>query len=140
MIAKAKTPLGEKNTHVVYNIPCKCKKYSYTGETNRKWKTRKKEHQDKVRLTYEDIQNGNIESATRRMNEGDGGLAKHYSVCESEVDWENAGIIGKEQKWSQRKYLEGIETIKQKFKGVTPLNSFNKLEHWQGTINSYLKT
>ena len=24
LVAKAKTPLGEKNTNVVYNIPCKC--------------------------------------------------------------------------------------------------------------------
>ena len=60
LISKAKTPLGDKNTHVVYNIPCKCGEYSYTGETDRKWKTRRKEHQDKVRLTKEDIDAGNI--------------------------------------------------------------------------------
>ena len=33
--AKARTPLGEKNTNVTYNIPCGCEGYSYTGETNR---------------------------------------------------------------------------------------------------------
>ena len=32
LTAKAKTPLGDKNSNVVYNIPCGCHKYSYTGE------------------------------------------------------------------------------------------------------------
>ena len=45
---KAKTPLGDKNKNVVYNIPYGCGKYSYTGETDRKWKTRKNELMDKV--------------------------------------------------------------------------------------------
>ena len=79
LISKAKTPLGDKNTNIVYKIPCKCNKYSYTGETDRKWKTRRREHEDKVRLTKEDINAGNVESATKRMNEKDGGLAKHSS-------------------------------------------------------------
>ena len=131
LTTNAKTPLGDKNTHVVYNIPCKCKKYSYTGETNRKWKTRKKEHHDKVRLTKEDIDAGNIQKATERMNTGDGGLAKHASTCSNEVDWENAKIVGRERRWAQRKYLEGIESLRQKDRGVTPLNSYNQLEQWQ---------
>ena len=70
---KAKTPLGEKNNQVVYRIPCGCQKYAYVGETDRKWETRKKEHNDKVRLTHEDLQKGNIDGATKRMNEKDGG-------------------------------------------------------------------
>ena len=27
LVSKAKTPLGDKNSSVVYSIPCKCKKY-----------------------------------------------------------------------------------------------------------------
>ena len=42
---KAKTLLGEKNKNVVYNIQCGCGKFE---ETDRKWKTRKKEQMDKV--------------------------------------------------------------------------------------------
>ena len=42
LVAKAKTPLGEKNANVVYNIPCKCKEFGYTGETYRMWGTRKR--------------------------------------------------------------------------------------------------
>ena len=33
LIQNAKTPLGGKNTDVVYRIPCKSKKRAYTGET-----------------------------------------------------------------------------------------------------------
>ena len=44
LTTKAKTPLGGKNTKIVYKIPCGCDKYSYTGETHRKWETREKEH------------------------------------------------------------------------------------------------
>ena len=120
LITKARTPLGDKNTEIVYRIPCQCKKFSYTGDTHRMWGSRKKEHQDKVRLTKEDIRNGNTERANKRMNEGDGGLAKHASTCLHDIDWDNARIVGKEAKWTQRKYLEGIETLRGKNRGITP--------------------
>ena len=48
LITNAKTPLGDKNTHCVYSIPCKCQKHAYNGETDRKWESRKKEHEAKV--------------------------------------------------------------------------------------------
>ena len=139
LVTNTKNPLGEKNMEVVYNIPCKCKKYAYTGETERKWQTRKKEHQDKVRLTEQDIQSGNTERAQERMNKSDGGLANHATTCPQEIDWENAKIVAKERKWTQRKYLEGIETIRQTNKGIKPLNSYNKMEHWQSVIYSFLQ-
>ena len=104
LTTNAKTPLGNKNTNVVYNIPCKCRKHGYTGETDRKWETREKEHQNKVRLTKQDLEAGNTERAERRMNDGDGGLAKHASTCPLGIDWEGSKIVGREQKWSQRKY------------------------------------
>ena len=103
LTSNAKTPLGDKNSNVVYNIPCKCGDYSYTGETYRKWKTRRKEHEDKVRLTHQDIENGNLEHATERMNERDGGLAKHSTECEEEINWAEAKIVGKEEGRIQRK-------------------------------------
>ena len=139
LASKAKAPLGKKNNQIVYRIPCKCKKNSYNGETYRKWETREKEHKDKVRLTQSDIATGNMDRATKRMNDNDGGLARHSTVCNAGIDWENAKIIGKERRWTQRKYLEGVESIKERSKGVTPLNSYNQLEHWQGTIYSFLE-
>ena len=139
LTTKAKTPLGDKNSNVVYNIPCGCNKYSYTGETHRKWETRRKEHKDKVRLTKQDIDTGNIESATSRMNTNDGGLAKHASTCTEEIKWDDAKITGREQRWTQRKYLEGIESLREKNKGITPLNSYNQLEQWQSTLYPFFQ-
>ena len=42
--SRAQQPLGEKQKYVVYEIPCKCKKAVYVGETSRLFKVRKKEH------------------------------------------------------------------------------------------------
>ena len=137
--SSAKTPLGGKNTNVVYRIPCKCEEHSYTGETDRKWETREKEHQDKIWLTLQDLNNGNNQNAQKRMNEGDGGLAKHASLCPRGIDWQNAKIVAKESSWSQRKFLEGIETLKEKNKGIQPLNSYNQMEQWQSSIYSFLE-
>ena len=87
------------------------------------WETQRKEHQDKVRLTKEDIEKGDMESATERMNSGDGGLAKHSTDCSKGINWEQSRIVGREKNTRQRKMLEGIETIKQKHRGRKPLNS-----------------
>ena len=70
------------------------------------------------------------------MNDGNGGLAKHASFCKERIDWENARIVAKEAKWTQRKFLEGIETLKEKNKGIHPLNSYNKMEQWQPIVYS----
>jgi hypothetical protein len=140
LASKAKTPLGDKNSNVVYDIPCKCEDHGYNGETFRMWRSRKKEHEDKVRLTRRDIDNGNMENAEKRMNEGDGGLARHSTECPQGIDWERSRIVGKEQNTTKRKMLEGVETIKQKLKGRTPLNSYNQMEQWQSTISSFLAT
>ena len=135
LVRKAKTPLGDKNSSVVYNIPCKCEKFGYVGETERKWGTRKGEHEDKVRLTKTDVELGKKEAAEKRMNTGDGGLARHAVACESGINWDEAKIVGREQRWRQRKLLEGIESLRQKDRGVTPLNSYNQLEQWQSTLS-----
>ena len=89
-----------------------------------------KEHQDKVWFTKEDIIMGKIENATKWMNDGDGGLTKHASSCPHDIDWERAKVVAKEHGWSQRKYLEGIENLRQMNEGKIPLNSYNQLEQW----------
>ena len=131
LVSTAKTPLGGKNTNVIYRIPCKCALHTYTGETDRKWCTREKEHRDKVRLTMTDLES---ERVTKRMNGGDGGLAKHAASCSKGIDWEKVKIIGKESGWTQRKYLEGIDTLRQKHEGKVPLNAYNQMEQWQGLL------
>ena len=102
-ITNAKTPLADKNSQVAYIIPCKCKENAYNGETDRMWESRKKEHQDKVRLTLQDAETGDIDKATERTNTGDGGLAKHILTTGHEVDWDNAKIVGRERRWTQRR-------------------------------------
>ena len=134
LVSKAKTPLGDKKSCIVYNIPCKCGQYSYVGETDRKFATRKKEHQDKVRLTKEDISNDRMEMAEARMNQTDGGLAKHSTLCNQGIDWDKSKIIGREKGWTQRKYLEGIESLRKKNQGIKLLNSYNQMEQWQPTL------
>lgn len=67
------------------------KNFSCTGEIDCEWKTRKKEHIDKVRLTKEDTDAGNLQRETERtlimeMSTGDGGLAKHASTYSPEVN------------------------------------------------------
>ena len=100
------------------------------------WGTRKGEHKAKVRLTQTDLA---IESATNRMNSGDGGLAKHNSGCEHVVLWDDAKIVGREKNTTKRKLLEGIVTLKEKSKGIVPLNSYNQLEPWQPTVYAYAR-
>ena len=94
---------------------------------------------DKVRLTEVDIENGNVQRATDRMNTGDGGLAKHNSVCGQPINWGKAKIVGRERKATQRKFLEGIMTLKERSKGRIPLNSYNQMEPWQPTVYAFLR-
>ena len=137
LISNAKTPLGSKNSKVIYKIPCKCASHVYTGETDRMWCSREEEHKAKVRLTLQEVQNGQVEEARKRMNDGDGGLAKHATLCRKGIDWEKSKIIAREQKSNQRKYLEGIETLKLKNQGITPLNAYNKMEQWQPVVYAF---
>ena len=127
------------NINGMLYIPCGCEKHSYSGETDRMWGTRKKEHKAKVRLTMADLENGNIDRATERMNTGDGGLAKHVSVCEHSAKWEEARIVGRERNTTKRRYLEGVVSLKEKSKGIIPLNSYNQMEPWQPVIYAFQK-
>ena len=52
------------------------------------------------------------------------------------VQWESTG---KGDEMDQPKYLEGIETIKLKNKGINPLNSYNRIEKWQSVVYSFPK-
>ena len=70
------------------------------------------------------------------MNDRDGGLAKHAASCQQGIDWEQARIVGKEESWSQRKLLEGIETLRLRNQGVIPLNQYNQMDQWRGLLNS----
>ncbi len=134
---RSQQPLGEKQKGVVYKIPCKCEKAVYIGETWRLLKTRRKEHESKVRLTKEDIENGRVAAANERMGKEDGGLARHSVNCLSEVDWKNTSIVTKECSLRQRKVKEGIESLREIHRGTNILNSFESLTVWRPILNKY---
>ena len=64
-------------------------------------------------------------------------MAKHAASCQHEVDWEQSRIVGKEENWTQRKLLEGIETLRQKNEGKIPLNQYNQMDQWRGTLHAF---
>ena len=134
-------PLGERRQCVVYKIPCACQNTVYVGETYLTWRlfqTRKKEHMDKVRLTIEDLHKGNTLSAEKRMGKEDGGLARHTTECQSDVDWGNAEIVARERGLKQRKILEGIESLRQRYYEMRVLNNFDHVDTWKAILNSSL--
>ena len=92
---------------------------------------------DKVRLTNEDLHKGNTLSAEKRMGKEDGGLARHTVECQSGVDWGNAEIVARERGLKQRKVLEGIESLRQKHRGMRVLNNFDHVETWKPILNSF---
>ena len=65
------------------------------------------------------------------------GCSSRNRTCTQEINWENAKIVGREQRWTQRKYREGKESLREKNKGITPLNSYNQLEQWQYTVPNF---
>ena len=134
---RSQQPLGEKQKGVVYKIPCKCEKAVYIGETWRQLKTRKKEHENKVRLTNEDIKNGKLTAANERMKKEDGGLARHSVDCLSGVDWEKTRVVTNESGLRQRKVKEGIESLREIHYGTKVLNSFESLTTWRPILNRY---
>ena len=119
----ARHPLGEKRTDVVYKIPSGCGKFEYIGEIERKWASRKKEHQDKVKQTQKDMAENNREQAEKRMNTGDGGLAKPDKTCFNNIQWQESCIIAKESNTPKRKFLESLETTRTIYNKKIPLNT-----------------
>ena len=57
----------------------------------------------KVRLTRQDIEQGRLDSAERRLGKEDGGLASHSIKCESEIDSEKSKIVAMETGYVQTK-------------------------------------
>ena len=70
------------------------------------------------------LHKGNTLSAEKWMGKEDGGLARHTTVCQSDVDWGNAEIVARERGLKQRKILEGIESPRQRYsKDIRSLTS-----------------
>ena len=72
------------------------------------------------------------------MNTNDGGLAKHTSTCTEEIKWENAKIVGREERWTKRKFLEGIESLREKNKGIPYRPLLRRPKFNAGPVNAGL--
>ena len=131
--------IGLKKREVVYSIPCKCGTGTYTGETWRRADIRIKEHEGKVRRTLKDIEEGNMESAEKRMESEDGGLAKHRTSCDKQIDWNNVKILCQQTGTRKRKVREGIESLRQKYHGLEQFNSYEHLESWKPLLDTYFE-
>ena len=134
--SKCRNPTGEKeHSRCVQHSLQMPKILMYRRNTLRVEK-RKKEYLGKVRLKREDTDVGNLQRATERMKTWERRMAKHVSTWSHKVDRENTNIIRKKRRSSQRKCLEGIESLCQQNRGVTPLNSYNQLEQWHFSKNN----
>ena len=56
--------------------------------------------------------------AENRMESGRGNLARYTMTYRYEMDLEKGRIIGKEKLWTQRKYLEDIDSLERKNQGI----------------------
>ena len=77
----------------VYDIPCANCSKSYVGETQRKFITRKSEHQ----------------KAVARRQGKKSALADHVIKTNHDIAWDEATILRTSNNWHQRKILEAWE-------------------------------
>ncbi|KXJ09513.1 hypothetical protein AC249_AIPGENE17837 [Exaiptasia diaphana] len=99
ILSKPKDPVEyEKQSGVVYRIPCGECSTQYIGETGRALRTRRKEHEAAVRL-------GKTSSSA---------LVEHASKTGHAINWKETSILCKESRWSQRRWSEAIEIAKKK--------------------------
>ena len=104
---KAKTPLGDKRRNLVYKVECGCEECVYIGQTGASWEERRKQHQDKIRLTKEKLTSNlamERKEAEINMAGQSGRLYEHAAKeCDKEVNWESATPVRMEKGWKQRK-------------------------------------
>ena len=94
MFPKPKDQIDKEETRgPVYDIPCADCSKSYVGETQRKFSTRKGEHQ----------------KAVARGQCKKPALADHVTNTNHDIAWDEATILRTNSNWHQRKILEAWE-------------------------------
>ena len=83
----------EEIRDLVYDIPCAVCSKNYVGETQRKFTTRKGEHQ----------------KAVARLQKEKSALADHVIKTNHDIAWNEATILRTNKNWRQRKILEAWE-------------------------------
>ena len=91
---KPKDEMGKEEIRdLVYDIPCAVCSKNYVGETQRKFTTRKGEHQ----------------KAVARLQKEKSALADHVMKTNHDIAWNEATILRTNNNWRQRKILEAWE-------------------------------
>ena len=94
LFPKPKDPLTQEETRgAIYRIPCKDCEKSYTGETKRKFETRKKEHQ----------------KAVSQLDTKKSALAEHHVKTGHDILWSDYKLLRTCDKFKQRKIMEAWE-------------------------------
>ena len=96
LTARNKCKLPKNSSPGIYKVVCSCGKY-YIGETKLQVSTRIKQHQKNSFLG----------------NTAHSGLCQHDSLCEVEIQWEEAETIKVEGRYYERKIREALEIQRQ---------------------------
>ena len=134
---RSQQSLGENQKGMLYKIPCKCERAVCVGEKWRQLKTRKKEHESKVRSTNEDLRNRKLPEVNERIGREDGGLVRHSVECLRGIDWEKTRVVMSECGLGKRKVKEEIESLREIHSGTKVLNSFKSLMTWRPILDRY---
>ena len=93
ILTKVKTRIPqEKQTGVVYEIPCSDCREVYVGETKRTLKVRKSEHRQAI-----------------RRGDQKNGIAVHVQKTDHHINWEGATVKRRESGFWQRRTAEAIQ-------------------------------
>ena len=86
---KVKKPLGERRRNCIYEIKCGCEKKVYVGQSKARFEERKKQHQQNVKKTIDELRSGkemDKQNAEIRMKGISGRLYYHATKeCDKEI-------------------------------------------------------
>ena len=102
---------------VVYKIPCLDCTSVYIGETDRSFKTQRKEHQ-------RDIKSDIIAQLTNEELKKKSALVKHVCLNGHRIDRESSAILAIESDYNKRRLLESFYIHKTDFSFNDNINSF----------------
>ena len=132
-----KSEIGCRRCNVVYEIPCICGDI-YIGQTERSIGVRHREHEADLRLTRQDIEDGNMGSAQRRAEKSR--LVQHYvNGCDYNPDWENVKVVGTDRGWISRRLRETFYSLKRAYNNKEVINDTDVKfdESWTKTLENF---
>ena len=99
---------------------------------------RHREHEADLRLTRQDIEDGNMGSAQRRAEKSR--LVQHYvNGCDYNPDWENVKVVGTDRGWISRRLRETFYSLKRAYNNKEVINDTDVKfdESWTKTLENF---